>query len=190
MITMEKKALVILLFVLFPVFHSPAAAQSRRGEAPPLRERIFFAGNLGLQLGTYTNIQLAPAAGIWLLPRLAVAAGPTYQFYKDPFGRTDIWGPRAYTQFLVIKDINNIIPVGMGIGIYAHLEYEGLSLKRDFWISPYESGRFYVNSALAGFGFSQQIGLRSAMTFTVLWVITDDPYEIYGNPEIRIGFMF
>ncbi len=169
---------------------SETAAQGSRGDAPPLRERVFFAGNMGLQFGTYTNIQLSPAVGIWVLPRLAIAAGPTYQFYKDPFGKTDIWGPRAYTQFLFIQDINNLIPIGVGIGIYSHIEYEGLSLKRDFWQSYTAEGRFFVHTALAGFGISQQMGTRSALTLTVLWALNDNGYEIYSNPEIRIGFVF
>ncbi|MBM3419701.1 MAG: hypothetical protein FJY11_01050 [Bacteroidetes bacterium] len=186
---MKRSLLIVLLkFILLSMI--PVNAQSLRTETPPLRERVFFAGNIGLQFGTYTNIQLAPSVGIWLLPRLAVAAGPTYQYYKDPFGKTDIWGPRAYTQFLIIQDINNIIPLGIGIGIYTHLEYEGLSLKRDFWINPYDEGRFFLNSALAGFGINQQIGPRSSMTFTILWVLSDDKYQVYSNPEIRIGFMF
>ena len=173
------------------VLMGEASGQNSRGEAPPLRDRIFFTGNMGLQFGTYTNIQLAPAVGIWVLPRLAVAAGPTYQFFKDPFGKTDIWGPRAYTQFLVVRDINNLIPVGMNIGIYSHLEYEGLSLRRDYWWQNYYAeGRFFVHSALAGFGISQQVGPRSAITLTFLWELTESEYSLYSNPEIRIGFVF
>jgi hypothetical protein len=166
------------------------AGQSRRDEPPPLRERIFFSGNMGLQFGTFTNIQFAPAVGIWLLPRLSVAAGGTYQFYKDPFGRTDLWGPRVYSEFLFIRDLNNLIPVGVGGSICTHIEYDGLSLRRDFWQGYSETGRFYVNSFLAGLGFNQPVGPRSFMTFTVLWELTDSGYELYGKPEIRVGFRF
>lgn len=182
---------IVATGLMIMVLMGEASGQNSRGEAPPLRDRIFFTGNMGLQFGTYTNIQLAPAVGIWVLPRLAVAAGPTYQFFKDPFGKTDIWGPRAYTQFLVVRDINNLIPVGMNIGIYSHLEYEGLSLRRDYWWQNYYAeGRFFVHSALAGFGISQQVGPRSAITLTFLWELTESEYSLYSNPEIRIGFVF
>ena len=182
--------IIIILGLLILAGVPETSAQNSRRDVPPVRERLFFAGNMGLQFGTYTNIQLAPAVGLWVLPRLAVAAGPTYQFYKDPVGKTDIWGPRAYTQFLVIRDINNLIPIGMNIAIYSHIEYEGLSLKKDFWQNYYAEGRFFVHSALAGFGVSQQMGPRSAVTLTVLWALTASGYEIYSNPEIRIGFVF
>lgn len=182
----------LLLSVLLACLSFPGNGQGKREEPPPMRERIFFAGNMGFQFGTYTNIQIAPAIGIWLLPRLNLAAGPNYQFYKDPFfGKTDIIGYRTYSQLFLIRDLNNIIPVGTGLGIYTHIEYEGLSLKKDFWRIPYnEPGRFMIHSALAGFGISQMVGRRSAMTFTLLWVLTNDEYAIYGNPEIRIGFLF
>lgn len=182
--------IIVFLGLLLLTIVSEASAQRSGRDVPPFRDRLFFAGNMGLQFGTYTNIQLSPAVGIWVLPRVAVAAGPTYQFYKDPLGKTDIWGPRAYTQFLIIRDINNLIPIGMNIAIYSHIEYEGLSLKRDFWQNYNAEGRFFVHSALAGFGVSQQMGPRSAVTFTVLWALTDSGYEIYSNPEIRIGFVF
>jgi hypothetical protein len=185
---MAKKILANTLVLL--ILSINLNGQSVRDEPPPLRERIFFSGNMGLQFGTYTNIQFAPAVGIWLLPRLSVAAGGTYQFYKDPFGRTDLYGPRVYTEFLFVRDLNNLIPLGVGGSLCTHLEYDGLSLKRDFWQGTGETGRMYVNSLLAGIGFNQPVGPRSFMTLTVLWELTDSDYELYGTPEIRIGFRF
>lgn len=185
-----KGSFITTCTVLLLVASATLQGQRIREEAPPLRERIFFAGNMGLQFGTYTNVQLAPSIGIWVLPRLSFAVGPTYQFYKDPFGKTDIYGPRVFSEFLFVRDLNNIIPIGLSAGIYTHIEYEGLSLRKDFWQNPYETGRFFVHSALAGFGFNQQVGPRSFMTFTILWALNDTGYEIYSNPEIRIGFMF
>jgi hypothetical protein len=187
---MKRNKSFFLLLILASVTVN-ISGQYVKEEAPPLRERIFFAGNLGLQLGTYTNIQLAPSVGIWLLPRLSLAVGPTYQFYKDPLGKTDIYGIRTYSEFMLIRDFNNLVPIGYNAGFYTHIEYEGISLRKTYSIAPYkEDGRFMVNSALVGFGLSQNIGPRSAMTFTLLWVITDNEFGIYGNPEIRIGFMF
>lgn len=179
--------IAISLVMLAPV---TLYGQSDRGGAPPIRERIFFGGNFGMQFGTITNIQVSPTIGIWLSPRLSIAGGPTYNYYKDPYGSTDIWGPRVYSQFLIIKDFNNIIPLGMGLSIGAHLEYEGLSLEKKAFVGPYETGRLYVSSVLGGFSVNQSMGGRSFMSFTVLWALTENIYQVYGNPEIRIGFMF
>jgi hypothetical protein len=185
---MKSRATATIIYFL--IASSLLAGQSLRSDPPPLKERLFVAGNMGLQFGTYTNIQFAPAIGLWILPRMSVAAGPTYQFYKDPYGKTNMWGPRVYSEFLVIRDLNNIIPVGIGGSICTHIEYDGQSLRKDFWQNPYDTGRFYVNTFMAGFGFNQPVGPRSFMTLTILWEMTDSGYELYGNPEIRIGFMF
>jgi len=174
--------------MMFAIFN--LSGQSDRGAAPPLRERLFFGGDMGLQFGTITNIQLSPTIGLWLTPRLSIAGGPTYQYYKDPSFSTDLWGPRAYSQFMIIKDINNIIPIGMGMGIGTHIEYEGLSLEKSVFVDENETGRMYVSSLLAGFTVNQSLGRRSFMSITVLWALTDNQYQVYSNPEIRIGFMF
>lgn len=78
----------------------------------------------------------------------------------------------------------------MGLGIGTHIEYEGLSLEKSAFVDPYETGRMYVSSFLAGFTVNQALGSRSFMSITVLWALTDNQYQVYSNPEIRIGFMF
>ena len=67
-ITKSTGVIVVVLLILLAGMPD-AYGQRSRDEAPPLKERIFFAGNMGLQFGTYTNIQLAPAVGMWVLPR-------------------------------------------------------------------------------------------------------------------------
>jgi hypothetical protein len=123
---------------------------------------------------------------------VAVAAGPTYRYYKDQFNRTAVYGGRSYLQFVVVQDINSVIPVGVHTGIFLHVEDELLSLKTSFWKNPppYKTDRFYVNTVLAGGGISQQIGRRSSLNLMVLWPLNDSVYEIYSKPEIRISFIF
>lgn len=165
--------------------------QNDQEEAPPFRERLFYGGNFGLMFGTITDIQISPVIGFWVLPRLAVATGPTYRYFKSPVDRTSIYGGKAYLQFVVIQDINSVIRVGIHTGIFLHIEDELLSLKTSFWKHPpYLSDRFYVNTVLAGGGISQQIGRRSSLNFMVLWPLNDSLYEIYSRPEIRVSFTF
>jgi hypothetical protein len=182
----------IALTILF-IFtsYSIVSAQKSMEAPPPMRERIFFGGNLGLQFGTITDIQVSPVIGLWVLPRLAVAVGPDYRFYKDRFSRTNIYGGKAYTEFVVIKDINSFLPIGANTGIFLHLEDEVLSLESAFWKNPpVFSNRFYINTVLAGAGISQQIGRRSSFNFMILWALNDSGYAVYSNPEIRISFIF
>ena len=158
-----------------------------REKAPAISERIFFGGNFGLQFGTVTNIQVAPIVGFWLRPRIAVAVGPEYQFYKDPYYKTNIYGGKAYVEYVVIKNISSVLPIGGNTGIFLHLEDEILNMEA-YQINSYE--RVNVNTVLGGVGISQQIGRRSAVNLMFLWVLDDSGYNLYNNPEIRISFAF
>jgi hypothetical protein len=185
----RQSAAFIVIFVTLSF--TAAFAQKTIKEAPPFRERLFFGGSLGLQFGTITDIEAAPVAGFWILPRLAVAAGPNYRFYKDQIGRTDIYGGRAYVQFVVIQDLNSMIPVGLNFGLFLHVEDELLSLESEFWKDPpVTSERFLINTILAGAGMSQPMGRRSSMNMMVLWALNKSDYDIYGTPEIRVSFIF
>jgi|WetSurSiteA1Bulk_404760.scaffolds.fasta_scaffold00935_8 hypothetical protein len=180
-----------LMIVLLLVSVSAVSGQQVRQEKPPLRERLFFGGNVGLMFGSYTNIDISPIVGLWVLPRLAVGAGPDFRYYKDPYGSTTIYGGKVYTEIVFLQDLNNILPLGIHLGLFLHGEYEGLSLESAFFKNPpYESERFMLNTFLAGGGIRQMLGPRSAMNITFLWAFDDSGYGIYGNPEIRISFMF
>jgi hypothetical protein len=180
---------IILAFVL--TTSSLLYSQEAGDHKPPLSQRIFFGGSFGLQFGTITNIELSPVIGVWLLPRLNVAAGPSFQYFKYQNDKTTLYGGRTYTQFMVIQDFNNIIPVGLNFGLYIQGEYEGLSLDKSFWESSGQPGnRIYSGTFLAGAGIAEPIGPRASVNFSVLWPLGEQKYEIYDNPEIRISFIF
>ena len=193
--TVPRKILLAVAFtsVLFTSSVPVLWSQDRRSDPPPLRERLFFGGDFGLQFGTYTNIEISPVVGLWVLPRLAIAAGPEYKYYAQKnIGSTAIYGGRGYTQFTVIQDLNNIIPLGLHFGLYLHAEDEFQSLQSDtpFWTNTQvETDRFTVNAVLVGGGISQPMGRRSSLNMTVLWAL-DDIYDIYSSPEIRVSFIF
>jgi len=185
----RRMRITAFLFLLLAV--QAASAQRERSEPPPLRERIFYGGSFGLQIGTITNIEASPIIGFWVLPRLAVAAGPNYRFYKDPTGKTDIYGGRGYTEFVLIKDLNSILPIGLNMGIFFHFEDEFMSLDSEFWqISTSATTRYNINTLLAGAGISQPVGRRSSINMMVLWALNESEYDIYGSPEFRVSFIF
>jgi hypothetical protein len=55
-----------VIFIILLLFTSASiiSGQKSREEPPPLRERLFFGGNLGLQFGTITDIQVSPVIGL------------------------------------------------------------------------------------------------------------------------------
>lgn len=183
-----------VLFILSISF-TAVLAQKAKNQVPPLKERLFYGGSLGLQLGTVTDIDVSPVIGLWLLPRINVAAGPKYRFFKDPVDRTDIYGLRAYTQFFFVKDIDNIIPLNVHLGFFLHAEDELLSLQSAFWQAPpNDTKRIYRNTALAGVGISEPIGMRASINIMVLWPLNDSFSgllgRLYSEPEIRFSFTF
>lgn len=180
-------AATLMLILLSGVLH----AQNVRKDKPPLRERFFFGGSFGLQFGSITDIEISPVAGFWVLPRLAVAIGPEYRFYKYYSSKTNIYGGKSYVEFTVLRNINSVIPVGSNTDIIIHLEDALLSLESDFFqTQPFSSERFFINNILGGGGLSQQIGKRAALNLLILWIFNEEPYGIYTNPEVRISFMF
>jgi hypothetical protein len=165
--------------------------QERTSNTPPLKERLFYGGNIGLQFGSITDIEFSPVIGLWVLPRLAFAAGPDYRYYKERDYATALYGGSCYAQFVVIKDIKPFLPIGSNTGIFLHVEDELLSLKTSFWKNPpYSSDRFYVNTVLAGAGISQHMGRRASFDIIVLWPLNESEYSIYSKPEIRVNFIF
>lgn len=168
-----------------------ASGQTAKQTAPPFRERIFFGGNFGLQFGSITDIELSPVVGYWVLPRVAVALGPDYRYYSYNKVRTHIYGGKSYLEFTLLRNINSVIPIGTNSDIIAHFEDQYLSLESSFFKDPLSSGRFYVNTLLAGGGISQQIGKRASINLVVLWALnTDDSLGLYSNPEFRLSFIF
>jgi hypothetical protein len=184
------KSILMMLLIIF-ISSSIMSGQKTKEDIPPLSERLFYGGSFSLQLGSITNIEVAPIIGLWVLPRLAVAAGPSYRFYKDYDGKTDIYGGRTYVQFLIFRDMNKFIPLGSHTSLFLHCEDEILSLQAKYWQNvSYYPKRFAINTVLAGAGISEGIGARSSVNIMVLWTLNNPEYPIYSNPEIRIGFVF
>jgi hypothetical protein len=184
-----RKITILTICILFAAL-SVTSGQKVKEQKPPLRERMFFGGNLGLQFGTYTNIHVTPIVGLWVMPRIAVAAGPNFTYYKDPYYETIMYGGNAYVEFVPIRDINNALQIGLHMGIFLHLEDELLSLESAVWDPQNPNDRFSANTLLGGFGISQQLGARSSLNLMFLWTLTNSGYALYSNPEIRVSFSF
>ena len=161
-------------------------SQEQERDTPTFAQRLFFGGDFGLTAGTITDIKLAPLVGIWITPRLAVAAGPEYRYYKSPYNKYHIFGAQAYGEFYMIQNLNNLIPIGLNTGIYAHIEEEVLSISS----KTYNVEKETLTTLLVGAGISQPMGPRSAMHVTLLWAISGTGYEYYNNPEIKVSFVF
>lgn len=170
----------------------PANLESKDFNELTFRERLFFGGHFGLTIGTITNIELSPIVGYRFTPRLSLALGPKYQYYKEGiFINTHIYGGRAFARYMLVKDFNKLVPINLNAGVFFQTEYEGLSLEKKYFGSIVsDDGRFLLNSVLVGGGVSQPVGDRGALNITVLWNVNGTNNTPYTNPVIRIGFNF
>ena len=183
---LHSKTILIFIFLLSAnlfVF----GQNIRKQEKPPISERLFFGGSFGLSFGDITYIDISPTVGLWVLPRVAIAVGPSYLYYKykGRFSTTELsmYGGRFYTQFLLVENI----PI-LNTGILLHLEDELSHYKINS--PPKIAGNYNANRVLLGGGIRQQIGGRSFLNLTALWTIHYSGYSIHSSPEIRVSFSF
>lgn len=167
------KYLLTILFTFYSYIYICAQERNPFFDA----EKLFTGGNLGLQFGTVTVLEIAPIIGYRVTKRLALGAGLTYQYINDsrylPPISLNIYGGRIFTQFLFSENI------------YTHLEYEYLQYTADItYLGP---STIQLNNYLAGVGYRQAISDNVAIDILLLWNFNDSPYNLYSNPIIRGG---
>jgi hypothetical protein len=171
-----------------------------KDEDKELPGRFFIAPDFGLVLGDLTRIEVSPSLGYHLTPRFIMGIGGRYEYVRKRNFitrqidvNTHVYGYRLFSRLIVIEDLADIVPIQVPIGIFGHIEFEGLSLEeRHFRLgaAPDIEGRFWLNSVLAGAGINQPTGPRSSFNVMVLWDITNSASSPYINPILKFGIQF
>jgi len=168
------------LFTLasFNLFSQAAEGRDVSDLSP--RERIFFGGFLGLQLGTQTAINISPQAGFLISNRLSAGFGATYQLYHDRFfGQsftTHVYGYSVFGRF-------HILP-----RIFAHAEFEQLNLQyRDNRVLDQPGDRFWETNIFLGAGYRQPLSERVNLNIMLLYNFNEQSQAYYQNPIFRFG---
>ena len=188
-----------ILLVFCAILALPASAQDNFS----FRDRLYFGGNFGLVIGSdFTNIEISPIVGYYITPRWSAGVGVTYEYYNNRYYwinlgtgsferlKTNIWGGRLFTNYVIVNDVGEWIPLGLNFRIFAHTEYEAMSYERRIFYSN-ERGRLLQHSFLVGGGLRFPMGRRSSMNLTILWNLNSNRESMYGSgPIIRIGFNF
>ena len=115
-----RNKFLVFFFTVFFGFQLPSYAQR---EIDPeakfsFKDRSYFGGSLGLQLGTVTLIDLSPLAGVMLSPKFSTGLGATYQYYEDnrfQGAAGSSFGGRAFARY-------NLLP-----NIFAYSELESIN---------------------------------------------------------------
>jgi hypothetical protein len=169
------------------------AVHAQETEKMTLRDRIYFGGDFSLMFGTVTFIEVSPIAGYRFTPRFSSGLGVTYQYYRErtyvnTIVKSNIYGGRVFSKYILLKDLNEFIPVGLHAGFLGYCEYEFLNLE-SFFSPLHESGRFWLNSFYVGGGLELPVGRRSSMNLLVLFNLNDTGESPYSNPVVRIGII-
>jgi len=183
-----KKIFTLIIIVCFStVFSYGQDAQiyhpndPQREPKPPLKDRIFFGGDIGLQFGDVTYIYLAPIIGYKVTPKLGMGGGPTYsyQHFNGNYGQasyeSNSYGGRAFGQY-------RVIPSAIAYAEYSLINsevYDDISNKIK---------RANVESFLVGGGYAQPAGGNASFNLMVLFDVIQDRYSYTQNPIIRVGF--
>ncbi len=179
----------LCLIFAFLYFCSIQDAEAQRQiypeDNPPLKERMYYGGNLSLQFGWLTFVEVSPLAGVMITERYSAGVGATYQYLNDRVWRYDqhIYGGRIFNRF-------NVLPK-----IFLHGEYEALNLEVANPIPNTDDVIFtrdWVPGLFVGAGYFTPFGERGGMNFMLLYnVIHDNRRSPYNEPYVlRVGFVF
>jgi len=199
-----KRHVLILVCVIF-FLGSSANAQNddkkkKDEDKSKFKENVFFGGSLWASFGTVTRVEVSPVIGYHISPRFDVGIGGKYLFYKSNSwnytGTNDfsfsahIYGGKAFSRIVLIKNLNDILPFTLHGRLSSHLEYEGLNMPSNFAPETHSS-RFWSHYYWVGGGLQQKIGKKAYFNIFILYNLNEkSTYQLYDNPTIRIGINF
>ncbi|MDW7690252.1 hypothetical protein R9C00_24190 [Flammeovirgaceae bacterium SG7u.111] len=149
----------------------------RTSNKPPLKDRIYIGGNLGLSFGTITYIDVSPLVGYRITPEFSAGAGFSYRYYEDNRYNSgyNIVGPRAFARY-VIADM-----------FFPYVEYESLYVKFDN-----SDTKTWYDALFLGAGLMQPVGKKGRIMLTALYNVNySQTHSLYSSPwQYRVGFVF
>lgn len=180
------KNILCCLCILFMAIDLPAQerqpsnlAKSDKPKMSP-KDRFFFGGNIGLNFGSLTYINVSPIIGYRLTEKLGAGLGPTYSYYKDHrdknyYYETSTYGGRLFAQYQVLENVL----------LYSEFETVNIEVPDLLFTSLV---RRNVSSLFVGGGYAQRIGNgASFFSIMLLYNIMESDYVIYDNPVLRTG---
>lgn len=178
---MRKLILYSSLFILsLGCLNSIAQDSTMIRKHPPKKnfaDKIFWGGNVGIQFGNETFVDVSPLVGYKFTDKISAGIGATYQYYSYRYlsynFETNVYGGRVFGRYYFTDYL------------FGHAEYEYLNLEAfDFY-----RRRVDVGSLMAGAGYIQRFSDRAGIMAMVLYNFTESTYTPYQNPIFRVGFI-
>jgi hypothetical protein len=206
-----KHILILCLIVLLSQLSLLSFGQeSQLKKKQDFWNRVSVGGNLGLQFGTVTAIDVSPEIMIRVVDQLHFGVGFSYDYLqtKDYFWddtnqkwldfKANVYGGSFFARYYFRSLFDNFLG-----NFFVHAEYEYLYYKRPFIQDPngtiidpygyaYRKGKdiMEINSLFVGVGYEQPISQRAFIDLEVLYNLNETYDSPYSNPLFRLGFGF
>lgn len=174
----EMKNFLFTLLIL--ALGSVAMAQNQNDidERSDWQERIFFGGNMGLQFGGQTYVNLSPNMGYRLNNIVSVGVGVSYIYQKVfTFSRTH-YGGNVFARANITDQI------------FGMAQYERISVEQPINVNSInDRRRVGLSSMLVGGGIQQPLGGNAVASFTVLYNLSykEGGNDLYNSPIVIGG---
>ena len=174
-VLMRLVILIMLVFFLMPAF----ANENEEVDVQDLsyRERIFVGGYLGLQIGSYTFVEVSPIVGYRLTNRVDAGFGSTYQYSRGFLqdSGTHTFGGSGFARFSIIPQA------------FLHAEYELLNLETPPALNDQEDDRIWEENYFLGAGYRVPVGENAFFNLMVLYNFNQDSHVYFQNPVYRLS---
>lgn len=154
---------------------TPAPVKNTAAKEPrPLKDKIYYGGNVGLSFGSVTSIALEPMIGWKWTPKLSTGFIYSFWYFNDK--RYKGFEYESSSHGIRIFNRYRIIPQA-----YAHVEYA------QFWYDDlYDpdsqlGGKQSVPYLFIGGGLSQPMGGRATLFAQVLYDVIQDSRSVYRS---------
>ncbi len=209
---MKPKHILILclIFLLSQLSLMLSGQESQVKKKQVFWNRVSVGGNLGLQFGTVTAIDVSPEVMIRVVDQFHLGVGFSYDYLqtKDYFWddtnqkwldfKANVYGGRFFARYYLRSLFNNFLG-----NFFAHAEYEYLYYSRPFIQDPngtivdpygytYRQGKdvMEISSLFVGVGYEQPISQRAFIDLLILYNLNETYNSPYSNPIFRLGFGF
>jgi hypothetical protein len=200
---------ILILFLLILLSQLSLGQESQPQKKQDFWRRISVGGNIGLQVGTVTAINVSPEIMIRVVDQFHLGVGFTYEYldarhyFMDTAGnylsfKSNVYGGKIFARYYLRSLFDNFLG-----NIFAHAEYEYLYYTRPYISDPtgiiYDAyGNTYrkgldvieINSLFVGIGYEQPFSDRAFMDIMILYNLNETYSSPYSNPVFRLGFGF
>ena len=150
---------------------------TREKERDEILKKIAVGGMAGLQVGTYTYIEISPDVSYHFNKWVAVGVGGTYIFLNDSYYKeqSHVFGARVFAEGHFLKYLG------------LHVAYQALNYD-DFRTNPKFPPRIWSNNLSMGGGYYNRINRFSMYVFVLYNISNREDYNIFGNVLFKAGF--